>query len=153
MPCLFKQRVCFVRQICVMKCQTCTWFVLGFKTDICIGQTEASIIGQTNLDKTGFVIHSWKGKGVWGDIYLFETCKNSVFVFSSKTIQPICLTKQGLRVIIQSLCIFQTEAHSCKERHLSSPNRAPVSTKQGICICLILLFVFFMWLCLNPAKN
>ena len=109
------------------------------------------LIGKTNLNKTGFIILSRKGKGVWGDRYLFKTCKNSVFVFSSKTIHHVCFTKQGLCVAIQSLCIFQTEAHSCKERPLSSPNRAYFSTKQGIYICLILLFVFFLWLCLNPG--
>ena len=65
----------------------------------------------------------------------------------------VCLTKQGLCVGKQSLCIFQTEAHSCKERPLSSSNRASVWTKQGICICLVLLFVFFMRLCLNPDSN
>ena len=42
------------------------------------------LIGPTNLDKTGFVILSTKGKGVWGNRYMFETWKSSVFVFSQK---------------------------------------------------------------------
>jgi hypothetical protein len=84
------------------------------------------LIGPTNLDKTGFVILSRKGKSAWRNRYLFETFKNSVFVFSLKTIHNVCLTKQGLCVAKQSLCIFQTEAHFCKERPLSSSNRASV---------------------------
>ena len=111
------------------------------------------LIGPTNLDKTGFGILWRKGKCVWWNRYLFETFNKSVFVFSLKTIHHVCLTKQGLCVAKQSLCIFQTEAHSCKERPLSPSNRASVWTKQGICICLILLFVFFMRLCLNPAAS
>ena len=74
-------------------------------------------------------------------------------MLSIKTIHNVCLPKQGLCVAKQSLCIFQTEAHSCKERSLSSSNRAYVWTKQGICICLIWLFVFFMQLCLNPGYS
>ena len=110
------------------------------------------LIGPTNLDKTCFVILWRKGKGVWGNRYLFETFQKYVFVFSLKTIHHGCLTKQGLCVAKQSFCIFQTEAHSCKERPLSSSNRASVWTKPGICICLVLLSVFFMRLCLNPGS-
>ena len=109
--------------------------------------------GPTNIDKTGFVIPSRKGKGVCENRYLFETFKKSVFVFSLKAIHHVCLTKQELCVAKQSLCIFQAKAHSYKERPLSSSNRASVLTKHGICICQILLFVFFMRLCLNPDRS
>ena len=130
-----------------MKCQT--WIRFSHRN---LYWPNKSLIGPTNLDKTGFDILSRKRKGVLGNRYLFESLKNSFFVFSSKTIHCVCLTKQGLCVAIQSLCIL-TEAHSCKERHMSSSNKASVWTKQGICICLILLFVFFMRLCLNPALS
>ena len=80
-----------------------------------------------------------------------KTFKNYIFVFSSKTMHQVCFNKQGLRVAKQSLCIIQTEAHSCKERHLSSSNRASVRTKQSLCVCLKSLLVFPMQCCLNPG--
>ena len=48
--------------------------------------------------------------------------------------QHVCLIKQDLCVAKHSLSIFQTGPQSRKERPLSPPNRASVSTKQGICI-------------------
>ena len=83
--------------------------------------------------------------------YLFETFKNYVFVFSLKTMHHVYFNKQGLRVAKQSLCKMQMEAHSYKERHPSSSNRASVWTKQGLCVCLKSLLVFFMQCHLNPG--
>ena len=104
------------------------------------------LIGPTNLDKTGFVILSRKGKGVWGNGYLFETFKNSVFMFLLKTIHLVCLTKRGLCVIKQSLCIIQTEAHSCKERPLYMYSLCGyVSTLHVMChmSCFFIYYFFF----------
>ena len=114
MPCLVKQRVFFIRQISVMKCQT--WIRFSHRN---LYWPNKSLIGPTNLDKTGFDILSRKRKGVLGNRYLFESLKNSVFVFSSKTIHCVCLTKQGLCVAKQSICLHQTEP-------LFEPNRASV---------------------------
>ena len=58
---------------------------------------------------------------VWPVTYI-DTA-TAIFFFK---ILNICLTKQGLRVAKQSLCIFQTETHYSKERPLSSSNRAYV---------------------------
>ena len=54
----------------------------------------------------------------WGDSFLSyfqgkekvfrETCKNSVFMFSSKTIHHVCLTKHGLYLAIQSVLQKET---------------------------------------------
>ena len=148
MPCFVKQRVCCKTDICyeVSNMHICC---IRFSNRYSYWPNRG-LIGPTNLDKTGFVILSRKGKGVWGNRYLFETFKSLSSCSHQKTIHHLCLTKQGFCIAKQSLCIFQTEAHSFKERPLSSSNRASVWTKQGICICLILLFVFFMQLCLNP---
>ena len=59
MPCLVKQRVGFVRQISVMKCQTYTYFVKGLQTDICVGQTEASLVKQIYIK---LVLSACQGK-------------------------------------------------------------------------------------------
>ena len=122
--CLFlvKHGVCFVKQTSVMKCQTCTYVVKGFQTYICIGQTEGSLVQQIWIK---LVLSSYQGKEMvfeQTDICLKHL--KVVFVFSSKTIHHVCLTKQGLCIVKQRFCIFQTEGHSFKERPLSLSNRA-----------------------------
>ena len=81
----------FVRDGCLVK--TGKTGGLFCKTDICyevwnmhiccirfsnryLYWPNRELIGPTNLDKTGFVILSRKGNGVWANIYLFETFKS-----------------------------------------------------------------------------
>ena len=73
-------------------------------------------------------------------------------MFLLKTMHHVCFNKQGLRVAKQRFHIIQIEAHSGKERHPSSSNKASVWTKQGLCVCLKSLLLIFKQCCLNPAN-